>query len=78
MGQGTQKGLPKLERWEKHTRYSSYVMIDIVVKDDEVPTIKKTHLLKAPEPVISVTEKSLLQCEDVIRIRKGEEGNEAL
>jgi nitrogen regulatory protein PII len=53
-------------------------MIDIVVKDDEVPTIKKTHLLKAPEPVISVTEKSLLQCEDVIRIRKGEEGNEAL
>lgn len=79
MGQGTQKGITQAWRGEKYKLdLLPKVMIDLVVKDEEVPIIKKVIVESARTGEIGDGKIFVYNVEEVVRIRTGEEGNEAL
>lgn len=79
MGQGKQKGVVQVWRGEKyHLEFLSKVMIDMVVKDDEVATVKKAIMEGAGKGEIGDGKIFVYDVLEVIRIRTGEEGEDAL
>lgn len=79
MGHGNQKGIDQVWRGEKYKLdMIPKVMLDIVVKDEDVPGIKKAILASAPIGEIGDGKIFIYNVEDVVRIRTGEEGESAL
>ena len=79
MGQGTQKGVVQVWRGEKyHLEFLPKVMIDMVVKDDELPLVKKTIIESAGKGEIGDGKMFIYDVLEAIRIRTGEEGDDAL
>ena len=79
MGQGTQKGITQAWRGEKYKMdLLPKIMIDLVVKDEDVPVIKKVLIENARTGEIGDGKIFIYNVEEVIRIRTGEEGDNAL
>ncbi|MDF2608519.1 MAG: nitrogen regulatory protein [Clostridiales bacterium] len=79
MGQGTQKGLVQAWRGEKfQVDLIPKVMIDLIVKDEEIENIKKIIFECAHTGEIGDGKIFIYNVEEAIRIRTGEEGNSAL
>lgn len=79
MGQGTQKGITQSWRGEKYKMdLLPKVMIDLVVRDEDLPVIKKVLIDSARTGEIGDGKIFIYNVEEVIRIRTGEEGNDAL
>ncbi|HBQ64664.1 MAG TPA: P-II family nitrogen regulator [Clostridiales bacterium] len=79
MGQGAQKGITQTWRGEKYQMdLLPKVMIDLVVKDEEVDSIRKVLLESARTGAIGDGKIFIYNVEEVIRIRTGEEGETAL
>lgn len=79
LGQGTQKGIIQAWRGEKFQMdLLPKVMIDLVVKDSDLEKIKNTILKATRSGEIGDGKIFVYQVEEVIRIRTGEEGEDAL
>ena len=79
MGNGSQKGIVQAWRGEKYqVDLLPKVVIDLIVKDDEVETIKKAILESARTGEIGDGKIFVSNIEEVIRIRTGEKGDKAL
>lgn len=79
MGQGNQKGIIQAWRGEKfRTDLIPKVMIDLVVKDEDLDNITKIIYESARTGEIGDGKIFVYNVEDVIRIRTGEEGESAL
>ena len=79
MGNGSQKGITQAWRGEKYQMdLLPKVVIDLVVKDEEVDVIKKAILENARSGEIGDGKIFISNVEEVIRIRTGEEGENAL
>ncbi len=79
MGHGNQKGIDQTWRGEKYKLdLIPKVMLDIVVKDEYVEGIKKAILASAPIGEIGDGKIFIYDVENVVRIRTGEEGENAL
>ena len=79
MGQGIQKGITQAWRGEKYQMdLLPKVMMDFVVKDEDVALIKKIILESARTGEIGDGKIFIYNVEEVIRIRTGEEGDDAL
>ena len=79
IGNGSQKGIQQVWRGEKYTLdLIPKVMLDMVVKDTDVPIIKKALLEAAPTGEFGDGKIFIYNVEEVIRIRTGEEGEAAL
>jgi nitrogen regulatory protein P-II 1 len=79
MGQGIQKGITQSWRGEKfQADLLPKVMIDLIVKDEDVEVIKKAIIENARSGEYGDGKIFVYNVEEVIRIRTGEEGNDAL
>jgi len=79
LGHGAQKGIIQAWRGEKYQMdLLPKVAIDMVVKDDDVPIIKKVLLESARTGEIGDGKIFIYNIEEVIRIRTGEEGENAI
>lgn len=79
MGQGNQKGIVQAWRGEKYkVDLIPKVMIDLIVKDEDVPAVKKALIESARTGEIGDGKIFIYNVEDVIRIRTGEEGEPAI
>lgn len=79
MGQGKQKGVVQVWRGEKfHLDLLPKVMLDMVVKDADVPTIKKVIIETASKGECGDGKIFIYDVAEVVRIRTGEEGEDAL
>ncbi len=79
MGQGIQKGIVQAWRGEKfQVDLLPKVMIDLVVKDEDVPTITKVIIQSARTGDIGDGKIFIYNIEEIIRIRTGESGDDAL
>ena len=79
VGQGIQKGITQVWRGEKYQMdLLPKVMIDLVVKDDELETVKKVLINTVRTGEIGDGKIFIYNVENAIRIRTGEEGDEAL
>lgn len=79
MGQGIQKGITQSWRGEKfQADLLPKIMLDIVVKDEDVPAIKKAIIDAARSGEFGDGKIFVYNVEEVTRIRTGEEGNDAL
>jgi nitrogen regulatory protein PII len=79
MGQGTQKGIVQAWRGEKYKMdLLPKVMMDIVVKDEDVNTIKKVIIESARTGEFGDGKIFIYDVEEVVRIRTGEEGDSAI
>lgn len=79
VGNGSQKGIQQVWRGEKYTLdLIPKVMLDMVVKDSDVPIVKKVILSTAPIGEFGDGKIFIYAIEEVIRIRTGEEGEAAL
>jgi nitrogen regulatory protein P-II 1 len=79
MGQGIQKGITQAWRGEKYTvDLLPKVMIALVVKDEDVETIKKVIIASARTGEIGDGKIFIYNVEEVVRIRTGEEGVAAI
>jgi Nitrogen regulatory protein PII len=79
IGQGTQKGVTQSWRGEKYRLdLIPKVMIDLVVKDSEVPTVTKIIVETARTGEIGDGKIFITSVEEVIRIRTGETGESAV
>jgi nitrogen regulatory protein P-II 1 len=79
MGQGSQKGITQVWRGDKYqVDLLQKVMIDLVVRDEDLPAIKKVIIESAHTGEIGDGKIFIYNVEEVIRIRTGEEGNDAL
>lgn len=79
MGQGTQKGIIQAWRGEKYRMdLIPKIMLDLVVKDDDVETVKKIIIDSARTGEIGDGKIFIYNVEEVIRIRTGEEGDDAI
>ena len=79
VGQGIQKGVTQSWRGEKYSLdLIPKVMIDLVVKDEEVAAVKKIILETARTGEIGDGKIFIYDVEGVVRIRTGEEGESAI
>lgn len=79
MGQGKQKGVVQVWRGEKyHLDLLPKVMMDMVVKDEEVAAVKKAIIDSARNGECGDGKIFIYDVAEVVRIRTGEEGDEAL
>ena len=79
MGQGTQKGIIQSWRGEKfQLDLLPKVMIDLVVKDSELDHIKKIIIDTSRSGEIGDGKIFIYNVEEAVRIRTGEEGENAL
>jgi nitrogen regulatory protein P-II 1 len=79
MGHGKQKGVVQVWRGEKfHLDLLPKVMMDLVVKDAEVPMVKKAIIENASKGECGDGKIFIYDVAEVIRIRTGEEGEDAL
>jgi nitrogen regulatory protein P-II 1 len=79
VGSGIQKGIEQVWRGERYTLdLIPKVMMDMVVLDSDVPVIKKVLLETAPIGEFGDGKIFIYPVEEVIRIRTGEEGEQAL
>lgn len=79
MGQGTQKGIVQAWRGERFQMdLLPKVMIDLIVKDEDLDEIKKLIFESSHTGEIGDGKIFVYNVEEVIRIRTGEEGNDAL
>lgn len=79
IGSGNQKGIQQVWRGEKYVLdLIPKVMLDLVVRDQDVPVVKKTILESAPIGEYGDGKIFVYPVEEVIRIRTGEEGEKAL
>jgi len=79
MGQGIQKGVVQVWRGEKyHLEFLPKVMIDMVVKDDDLAIVKKAIIGAAGKGEIGDGKIFVYDVLEAIRIRTGEEGDDAL
>lgn len=79
VGQGTQMGITQAWRGEKYQLdLIPKVMIDLVVQDKEVDTVKKIIIDNARTGEIGDGKIFVYNVEDAIRIRTGEEGESAV
>jgi nitrogen regulatory protein P-II 1 len=79
MGQGKQKGVVQVWRGEKfHLDLLPKVMMDMVVKDEDVPIIKRVIIESAAKGDCGDGKIFIYDVAEVVRIRTGEEGEDAL
>lgn len=79
VGQGAQMGVTQAWRGEKYRLdLIEKVMIDLVVSDADVPTVKKIICETARTGEIGDGKIFVYNVEEVVRIRTGEEGEAAL
>ncbi len=79
MGQGAQKGITQTWRGEKYQMdLIPKIMLDLVVKDEDVKSIKKAIMESARSGEIGDGKIFILNVEEIVRIRTGEEGESAL
>lgn len=79
MGQGTQKGIVQAWRGEKFQMdLIPKVMIDLIVKDEDVDKITKIIYDSSRSGEIGDGKIFIYHVENAIRIRTGESGNDAL
>lgn len=79
MGHGVEKGITQAWRGEKYQMdLLPKVTIDMIVKDKDVPMIKKILIDNARTGEIGDGKIFIYNVEEVIRIRTGEEGEDAL
>ena len=79
VGHGGQKGIEQVWRGEKYTvDLLPKVMLDLVVRDADVPTVKEVLLRVAPIGEFGDGKIFIYNVEEVIRIRTGETGEAAL
>jgi nitrogen regulatory protein P-II 1 len=79
MGQGTQKGITQVWRGEKYQLdLLPKVMIDLIVKDKDLESVKKVLLETSRTGDIGDGKIFIYNVEEAIRIRTGEEGDDAL
>lgn len=79
MGHGTQKGVDQEWHGEKfHLDLLPKIMMDMVVKDDEAPIIKKVIIESAAKGGFGDGKIFVYDVLEAIRIRTGEEGEDAL
>ncbi|MEG6613714.1 P-II family nitrogen regulator [Pseudoclostridium thermosuccinogenes] len=79
MGQGAQKGITQAWRGEKYqVDLLPKVMIDLVVKDEDVETITDTIIKSARTGDIGDGKIFVYDVVEAVRIRTGEKGNDAL
>jgi nitrogen regulatory protein PII len=79
IGNGSQKGIQQVWRGEKYTLdLIPKVMLDMVVKDSDVPIVKNVLLKVAPIGEFGDGKIFIYNVEEVIRIRTGEEGEAAI
>lgn len=79
MGHGKQKGVVQVWRGEKfHLDLLPKVMLDMVVRDEEAATVKKVILESAAKGDCGDGKIFIYDVAEVVRIRTGEEGEDAL
>ena len=79
LGQGKQKGVVQVWRGEKyHLEFLAKVMIDMVVKDEEVAIVKKAIIESASKGEFGDGKIFVYDVLEAVRIRTGEEGDDAL
>jgi nitrogen regulatory protein PII len=79
MGQGKQKGVVQVWRGEKyHLDLIPKVMMDMIVKDDEVAAVKKAITESASKGDCGDGKIFVYDVLEAVRIRTGEEGDDAL
>lgn len=79
MGHGKQKGVVQVWRGEKfHLDLLPKVMMDMIVRDSEVEIIKKAIIESAGKGDCGDGKIFVYDVQEVIRIRTGEEGEDAL
>ena len=79
MGHGNQKGIAQVWRGEKYQLdLIPKVMLEIVVADADVATVKKAILSSAPIGEFGDGKIFVYPVDEVVRIRTGEEGEGAL
>ncbi|MCM8712021.1 P-II family nitrogen regulator [Clostridium sp. SYSU_GA19001] len=79
MGHGNQKGIIQAWRGEKYqVDLLPKVMIDLVVKDKDLETVKKIIIENARENEIGDGKIFVYNVESVTRIRTGEEDDDAI
>jgi Nitrogen regulatory protein PII len=79
MGQGIQKGIEQVWRGEKYyMEFLAKVMIDMVIKDEELAAVKKAIMEGAGNGEIGDGKIFVYDVLEAIRIRTGEEGDSAL
>ncbi len=78
-GHGKQKGIMQQWRGEKYkVDLIAKIKMEVVVKDNEVETIKKTIIENARTGEIGDGKIFISTIDEVVRIRTGEEGDTAL
>jgi nitrogen regulatory protein PII len=79
MGQGKQKGIVQAWRGERyHLDLLPKVMMDMIVKDDEVSAVKKAIIESAARGDFGDGKIFVYDVLEAVRIRTGEEGDDAL
>lgn len=79
MGQGKQKGIVQVWRGEKyHLDLLPKVVMDMIVKDEEVPTVKEAIIGSARNGDCGDGKIFIYDVAEAVRIRTGEEGDDAL
>lgn len=79
LGQGNQKGITQSWRGEKYqVDLLQKVMIDLVVKDEDLETVKKIIIDNVRTGEIGDGKIFVYNVESVIRIRTGETDNDAI
>jgi len=79
MGQGAQKGIIQAWRGEKYrVDLLPKVMIDLVVRDEDIPSLKKILLESSRTGEIGDGKIFVYDVENVVKVRTGEEGYDAL
>ncbi len=79
MGQGTQKGITQAWRGEKYQMdLIPKVSIDLVVRDEDVDAVKKVIMDSARTGEIGDGKIFVYNVEEVVRIRTGETGDDAV
>lgn len=79
LGQGKQKGVVQVWRGEKyHLEFLAKVMIDMVVKDEEVAIVKRAIIESAGKGEFGDGKIFVYDVLEAVRIRTGEEGDDAL
>jgi len=79
MGHGKQKGVVQVWRGEKfHLDLLPKVMLDLVIKDEELAAVKKAIIESAAKGEPGDGKIFVYDVAEAIRIRTGEEGEDAL
>jgi nitrogen regulatory protein P-II 1 len=79
VGQGKQKGVVQVWRGEKyHLDLLPKVMMDMIIKDEEWPSVKKAIIESARNGDCGDGKIFVYDVLEAVRIRTGEEGDDAL